>query len=303
MEPHSEILQELQLLNSPLATMPRALDISVPDGYFQNSAARFVTGVLAQDAPDILLSIAPSKVPAFKLPAGYFETAASVFVAGVLAQDAPEIALSVLSSKVPAGELPNGYFNHSASVFVAGVLAQDAPDISLSVLPSKVPAGEIPASFFEQFPAQVLQLAKAHDFVESLPPSVAVAPPAPYFEELPAQVLRRVLAEDRAANMPTGKSRKTIVLPVFRWVAAAALIAGVSFGMYRAGQPNAGPHAVNRALAAVPQSELQAYVTQNLDDFDIEMLEKNADVSQLKVEAPHLQRQDIELYLQAEQLL
>ena len=73
--------------------------------------------------------------------------------------------------------------------------------------------------------------------------------------------------------------------------------------MYRAGAPDAGPQAVNRALAAIPQSELQAYVTQNLDEFETELLEKGADVTQMAPETPHLKQTDIESYLQAEGLL
>ncbi len=303
MEPHSEILQELQSLNSPLAHASRAMPFTLPAGYFAHAAEQFVAGVLAQDVPDISLSVSPSKRPVGELPAGYFETAAHIFVAGVLAGDAPEVSLSVAPSKELAGEIPAGYFEYSAEQFVAGVLAQDTPDISLSVSPSERTAGELPAHFFEQFPAQVLQLAKAHDLVESLPRPAETAAPAGYFEGLPAQVMRRVQAEDRPTVLPAVKPRKTVALPLFRWAAAAALIVGIGFGMHRAGEPQAGPQAVNRALATIPQAELQAYVTQNLDDFDIEMLEKGANLSTMKPEAPHLRATEIQSFLQAEGLL
>jgi hypothetical protein len=303
MEPHSEILQELQSLNSPLAYAPRTLLLTLPTGYFHDSAAVFVAGALAQDAPDIIPTFAPSELPAGEVPMGYFEDSAALFVSGVLAQEAEDLPLSFAPSKDVFGEVPAGYFESAAATFVGGAMAADAPERSLNLPLSKEVTGEVPAGFFEQFPAEMLQLAKATVFVENLPRPVLAAPPADYFENLPAQVMRRIQAEQRANTLPAGTSRKTIALPVFRWVAAAALVVGISFGLYQANRPDAGSNAISRALATVPQSELQAYVTQNIDDFETELLEKGADVSHMPVKAPHLQPQDIELYLQEEGLL
>lgn len=217
-------------------------------------------------------------------------------------QPHPEIAaeLAALGSQL-AGfprrmpfAVPVGYFDSAADRLVGGIGAADAEDPRLIGLPVTAPF-TVPDGYFETFPESVLEAA----LEASLPQRAAEwRVPDGYFAAFPDKVLAAAKAADAPvqviapARAKSGGGRR-IALPALRWAAAALLILGIGLGLYRAGNPATVPVTTQRALAALPERAVQAYVVQNLDEFDTDMI---TEAGATAPDAP-LQEADIQDYL------
>lgn len=129
----------------------------------------------------------------------------------------------------------------------------------------------IPEGYFDEFPAQMLALAKAEH------PNIGVGlanplnAPEGYFEALPEQILAAAKAGDTKASPK--------IIPLIsragrslRWAAAAILIMGIGFGTYQVYLNKTGNH-TEKQLAKISSNTLGDYLQQNIDDYDMETLE------------------------------
>ena len=144
MNPGTDIVKELQELQSPLANMPRVMPFHVPEDYF---ASFSVASIISDEDPVLNL---PKTMP-FAVPEGYFS---SFSVDKIMQDEDPVLNLP----KTNPFEVPRGYFK----TFEANIL-----DIVETPVIGKVaaPSFEAPAGYFNGFADRMLAAAKASDTV------------------------------------------------------------------------------------------------------------------------------------------
>ena len=144
MNPGTDIVKELQELESPLANMPRVMPFQVPEDYFVSFS---VESIMSDEDPVLNL---PKTVP-FAVPEGYFS---SISLEKVMKDEDPVLNLP----KTTPFEVPQGYFeSFEANIF----------DIVETPVIGKVaaPSFEAPAGYFNGFADRMLAAAKASDTV------------------------------------------------------------------------------------------------------------------------------------------
>lgn len=209
--------------------------------------------------------------------------------------------LAGMSREMPY-EVPDMYFAHLPETMRHIVEMEDETDAAIepflkSFGNKNVPIPYIlPQDYFGQLPAQVMAEIKNNELAGKLPKPLLYAVPEGYFNTLPAQALaiakdsgQEAVAEsssselEQQAGAEEGSSR---VIPLkkksvwwhVRWAAAAALLIGIGIGSYRPLFVKQ-PFDTEKALSKVPQSEINEYVQQNIDDFDVELLVSNLPAS------------------------
>lgn len=130
---------------------------------------------------------------------------------------------------------------------------------------------EVPEGYFDEFPEQMLALARAEHIGFSAGSVNPLNVPKGYFLELPEQLLAAAKASDTKASAR--------VIPLIsrvsrslRWAAAAILVMGIGFGTYQVYFGNTGNH-TEKQLAKISSNTLGDYLQQNIDDYDMETLE------------------------------
>jgi hypothetical protein len=187
--------------------------------------------------------------------------------------------LAGMSRRMPY-ELPEGYFAQFADQFF---MHADL-DTELSGLPKTITPFSVPEGYFETNPAAILK-ALENEGLEALPATMPFEIPNGYFDTLPAQII--AAAQSAPAIAAPGKTNRRIRLwASVRWAAAAVLITGIGFGSYNILDSQKSVRSAR--LSAVPSDNLGAYMQQNIDDFDGEMLETNvASAKNAKIDNYH----------------
>lgn len=177
-----------------------------------------------------------------------------------------ESPLAGMSRKMPYA-LPEGYFAGFADQFMAFASFTD-----LSVLPETNTPFSVPEGYFDANPAAILKRLE-NEGLESLPAFTPFEVPEGYFTDLPAQI---IAAAKSATETPVQKrpARAIKLWGAVRWAAAAMLITGIGFGSYNILESPAHQRAEHK-LSKVPSDNLDAYVQQNIDEFDGDMIENN----------------------------
>jgi hypothetical protein len=157
----------------------------------------------------------------------------------------------------------------------------------------------VPQGYFEALPAQIIANAKNNELTNNPYQPLPYAIPEGYFQSLPAQILAAAKNSDgeqkqkRRAIPLTGRS----ILRQLRWAAAAVLLVGIGIGSYKPLFVKK-PYDTEKALAKVPQSDINDYVSQNIDDFDVDMLANNLASSNANtVQSQQLDNKEIIEYL------
>jgi hypothetical protein len=131
MQPHPEIIAELEELGSPLAGFPRRMPFAVPSRYFELASEELVSGALAADSDeDMQLYIGKKSLP-FAVPEGYFDALPEMML-----EKAIESELPVMGKQSP-GAVPAGYFDSLPEKLLAAAKEADAP---AKVIPMPAPA-------------------------------------------------------------------------------------------------------------------------------------------------------------------
>ena len=139
-------------------------------------------------------------------------------------------------------------------------------------------------------PQEILAEAKAIDTTQTFPQQVPYNIPAGYFNVLPEELLRKAKAgEHRSIELKWWQASK--------WAAAAIFVLGIALGSYRILNPK--PADTNKALAALPLDSIHAYIVQNVDDFETELILNNLSTDKT-IKTGHLNEQEIIQYLNEE---
>ncbi|OSZ78923.1 hypothetical protein CAP35_11930 [Chitinophagaceae bacterium IBVUCB1] len=186
-------------------------------------------------------------------------------------------------------EVPAGYFDALAGMVVNAVKIdiQQEPVLHLPiVMPYEVPDG-----YFEHLAANVLATINEPVLSQIKEPTYIV--PEGYFDNLPEMMI----AKAREAEAP--KQTKAIQLPVWktiRWAAAAILLLGVGFGLFRylGNVPTATPQA---QLAMLPKDSISQYVEMHIDEFEMDAIAATLEAGDVGALTEKLSEKEIEDYL------
>lgn len=151
--------------------------------------------------------------------------------------------------------VPAGYFNDLAANLL--LCATENADVQA------INNYDVPAGYFETLPGDILKQIKTEEFVTSLPKQNPYETPTGYFDKLPDEVLAHAKQQGK-------KGAIVINWQPIRWAAAAILVLGLGFGSYKMLYNK--PIDTNKALAAVPKDSIHAYIVQNVDDFETELI-------------------------------
>jgi flagellar assembly factor FliW len=291
------IIDELQSLQSPLASWPAVTPFQVPQNYFQTFPDHLKLILEAETAPDLMPLFGRLKTP-FAVSQSYFINLRSEISEAI---EAEEIADTF--SRQPVFEVPPGYFEGLAGSVMAAI-GQDS-ESELSGF-SRTNVFSVPDGYFASLTDSVMAsvIQEADEVTLNLPVADPFTVPEGYFDQFAAQIHTRITASEGFKTIPL-RPRRMIPIQVARWAAAAALVVGIFTGIRNAGTPQTASVITQRALAAVPSSVLQDYIAQHMDDFDLDLIEARLPSSTFQSTTPasRLNTNEIRSFLAEEELL
>lgn len=166
------------------------------------------------------------------------------------------VILGNLTPEMPYA-VPNGYFSAFADEVSDLVKISEITDPRLS-WDKKMPFESPGPAYFESFAAQVVaKVQEAPELSKENPYTV----PQGYFDSLPGIIVAR------AKGQASAKKR----VPLFRTArlaASMAFIILVGFGVMKMNSSSSN----RQSLSHVSQSEINQYISANLDDFDTDLI-------------------------------
>lgn len=229
-------------------------------------------------------------LPLFRVPSDYFEHLPNEIMSGIRAISAsePELAQIDLPYQVPAH-----YFDQSAQQLLDHVMDAHRviEDTHIPGL-SKANTFTVPGDYFERFENEVWAMIRQEDsFEEELEESPLLASLKgvnPFETHKTAEI-----AVPKSAASPKEKPQIEVPMTVRKslrwsnWVAAASVALFFVLGagwLITDNRNNASnmaqstmgkPDMVSKKLAALPDAAIEAYLDQNIDEFNEYMLEDN----------------------------
>ena len=134
----------------------------------------------------------------------------------------------------------------------------------LADMPRNMPF-EVPKGYFNDLAEHIIEDIQALDKTTAWKTHTPYAVPGRYFDQLPNEILARA-----KQTAPIIAKRKNIILPAFRWAAAAVVILGVGFMTYT--NITRKPVNTEQAISTVPDELIKDYLRQNMDDIDPDLL-------------------------------
>jgi len=170
--------------------------------------------------------------------------------------------------------VPDDYFNRFITSIHEQIQIEQTPD-PVTVW-SKINPYIAPDGYFENFADKIAD--------NVLTTSVSIAHNDPYevpdgyFDTLPARSL--TAAKDADKQQPTRIiSLRRNMWKQVRWAAAAVLLIGLGVGSYEIVEISQPHHKAERMLASIPDKDISEYIQQNIDDFDLDMIVSNTNIS------------------------
>jgi hypothetical protein len=201
--------------------------------------------------------------------------------------------LADMSRTMPYG-VPEGYFNVLINEIQDSISMENVADPVVGW--SKNNPYSIPNGYFDSLAQQVLSRIVQAEPSLPLSKENPFSAPAGYFEQLPQQILAAAKASETEKKTRVIQFRPN-VRKTIRWAAAALLVLGIGIGSYKALEKPS----YEKQLASLPQSAVNEYVQQGIDDFDMEAIESSlvmntkTDATPLKTE--NLKKEEINEYL------
>lgn len=176
--------------------------------------------------------------------------------------------LAGMSRNMPY-RLPEGYFDGLATQVLIAITVPG--EITALEGGTKKMPFDVPNGYFDQLQASVLQQVQQESIETGLPKANVFTAPEGYFDTLPGNIMAAI----HASEAPQEKQRTRIIgigWKSIRWAAAAVVIVGLGIGSVKMIWPGAES---KESLAKIPATSIQAYVQQNIDEFDSELIENN----------------------------
>lgn len=250
MKKNSEILEELSTLQSSLGDFNEETEaLHIPKDYFEHLSEKILADIkAAQSEPEFQFAI--EKSGPYFVPENYFE------------QFPNELLLKVNELETTANATTQSFDNIA----------------SKEVL-------QVPAQYFESFEGELfkklgLNTATAKEEIESLSPLLAglqqkTTYSVPDFSTDLVGIIakaKQTKTEAKVIEHPAVKSIKWA-----RWAAAASIvfifaIGGINFLGKDASNTTADAAAFDKAFAKIPEAQLKEWLSNNLDEYDINLL-------------------------------
>jgi hypothetical protein len=154
-----------------------------------------------------------------------------------------------------------------------------------------------PEGYFDGLAAQLASSISSADLPSALESPFAL--PEGYFANLPGQLVAAAKAADVLAAPKTPK-RIPLLRRSLPWLAAAAVMSGVWFGVTRDSAPMPAATDTRTALTQLPDDTIGVWLEQHVDEFDPETLENMLAAgsgSDVKKSVSELRDEEIEDYL------
>lgn len=195
--------------------------------------------------------------------------------------------------------LPKGYFEDLTG-YTQSIPAVDQ-DFTTPGWSRKMPYA-VPQGYFAGLPQRLLEQVSEPE-LGFLPKHNPLSVPAGYFDALPQNLLNTI----RAAEAAEEQKPQTKVIPLgnklwrsVRWAAAAVVILGIGIGSYTFLRDAPRTVTPQQALSSLSENTINEYVQQNIDEFDMEMIENTvaANTTTEQLDASLLTDEEIRLYLE-----
>lgn len=227
----------------------------------------------------------PKTATPFQVPESYFSNLATEITQGVLAAHSTDTTLDF--SKENAFSVPDGYFDQFAERVTNQAIAADRiinGDIPWANNSRELPFEAPQPQYFENFVAELeKRLFRSEEEIEELSPLLSelkktqpLAMPSGYFEN---NQLGKVKPEAKPAakviEHPAVKSMRWST-----WAAAAAVLIIFSIGGWQfLGDAAVSKPSIEQRLAQVSNTQIQNYIDNHIEEFDINMLENSVSQS------------------------
>lgn len=130
MERKNEVLNELKMLDSPLASLSRAMPYAIAEGFFDGLAQQIVAGVLAAESDNPVMAL-PKLMP-YAIPQNYFENATEQILA----------TAALPTEEAPVFDVPAGYFDALPARVMTAIQTSEKPVVKPRIIDFK-PASRI----------------------------------------------------------------------------------------------------------------------------------------------------------------
>lgn len=231
----------------------------------------------------------------YEMPASYFENSALRFLEGAKASEAQEdpILDAEVSKSMPF-EVPQAYFEQLADCTLREAMSTEASESTLRSLPISE-RQEVPEGYFENFATEVIAIISHTEkdidtdtsFLESIGNAMPFETPQGYFEQLP-----QVVADAPKAQAAEASQDGKPVMKLNRYksrgkwattLAAACVMMIFGFGalwmLKPAENEMSSKQLAFKMLNSVSDEDIEKYIENELENFDIYSLMDNASAS------------------------
>lgn len=150
---------------------------------------------------------------------------------------------------------------------------------------------ELPADYLENLPGVLWEKVERNVTLSKEMPHIV---PGGYFDNLAGNILQKAGTGQKAATPSVHK--RTRLIPLLQWVAAAMLIVAIGMGSYRFLNP--AQMTVEQQLQALSDDALLSYVEDNLYAFETETIAEHISTKGLSSSPLELNDEAIEDYLE-----
>ncbi|RYD99730.1 MAG: hypothetical protein EOP54_03035 [Sphingobacteriales bacterium] len=238
-------------------------------------------------------------LPLFRVPNDYFEQLPNEIMSGIRAISAPEPELAQIDLPLT---VPDNYFEQSAQQLFEHVMSAHRI-IAGNTIPglSKENIFTVPVDYFNDLEDNVWSMIRQEDSVEEelneSPLLASLKSVNPFEKHSPVEI-----AVPKVATGPKEKPQIEVPMTVRKslrwsnWVAAASVALFFVLGagwLITDNRNNASnmaqstigkPDMVSKKLAALPDAAIEAYLDQNIDDFNEYLLEDNISSASVKTQ-------------------
>lgn len=232
----------------------------------------------------------------YEMPASYFENSAFRFLEGAKASEAQEdpILDAEVSKNMPF-EVPQAYFEQLADCTLREVTSTEASESTLKSLPIPERQEQVPEGFFDNFATGVMAKINLTDedidtdtsFLKQIESSMPFETPQGYFDQLPQAVANAPKAQAAEASQdgkPVMKLNRYKSRGKWTTTLAAACVMMI-FGLGAIWMLEPAKNEINskqlafKMLNSVSDEDIEKYIENELENFDIYSLMDNASAS------------------------
>ena len=232
----------------------------------------------------------------FEIPASYFENSAEEFLAAALAAQAQQDSALTFSKNLPQ-DVPDGYFDALPQKLVAEISSIPDSESFLKSISNNAAKPETPNGYFDGLANEVISRINSTDedvdtdtsFLDAIDKQMPFELPQGYFETLPATIQPHQTVEGAAAKLaPKPEMKLNRYKRSSKWTTSLAaawvlMIFGLGATWMLSPDQNEGnsKQLAYAMLNAVSDEDIENYIENEIENFDVYSLMENASASNL----------------------